>query len=274
MVDEINTGTENEEALPGVAEDASDNPADGVSEGEGAAPKTPQQVAFDKIDPTKLSPADLKIYKHYQGLYTKARQKDKLELAEYNKKLSEIDRYSNDPDHKALQYFKQNGKFPEGYVPTYRTPEKEQSEPVDDPDKFLDPEVIALKEKMSEYDRKEFEREKAAGLNDIKSFIKDLKDIDPTYEQLYYDKAEEMKVLIDSWRGNGMSNQDKIKKAWYALTGETMFENGKKSAWEQMKKKKEEPKPELQSTGASVKEVNGSTLEAAFDAAVAAEGGL
>jgi hypothetical protein len=145
---------------------------------------------------------------------------------------------------------------------------------VDDPDRFLDPEVIALKEKMSEYDRREFEREKATGLNDIKTFIGELVKIDPAYEQMYYDKASEMKVLIDSWKGNGMSNQDKIKKAWYALTGEAMFENGKKSAWELMKKKKEEPKPELQSAGASVKEVNGGTLESAFDAAVAAEGGL
>ena len=274
MADEINTGTENEEALSGVAEGASDNPTDGVSAGEGSTPKTSQEVAFDKIDPTKLSPTDLKIYKHYQGLYTRARQKDKMELSGYNKKIEEVDKYSNDPDHKALRYYKENGKFPEGYVPTYRIPEKDRSEPVDDPDKFLDPEVVALKEKMSEYDRREFEREKGAGLNDIKSFIEKLKTIDPAYENMYYDKLPEMKVLIASWEGNKMSNQEKISKAWYAVTGETMFENGKKSAWEQMKKKKEEPRPELQSTGASVKEVNGTTLESAFDAAVVAEGGL
>lgn len=96
----------------------------GTPSGDGSTP-TQTIDSFEKIDPSKLSEAELKHYKFFQGHFTKATQKYAEKERELSGKLSDYEMRlkSTSPllDNdvvKPFAYYAQHGSFPEGFDPT------------------------------------------------------------------------------------------------------------------------------------------------------------
>ena len=227
-------------------------------------------TAFDKIDPSKLKGMELKLYKKWQGNFTKSTQEWKTKLDSAMKQIEAFKPLLSDPDVQAKSYFLQNGRWPEGYA-------KAQA-PVKEPEPQINPEDIT-----DPFARKLYEDNLAmkARLDKIEGQTNEglTQSIEGT-AQGYYDKLSPEQKEI--WQANFSEIQDiatnliktdrsntpvteKVKKAlsraFNAAAGSNLdnfkkkiAEDTEKAVYEKIKKKKEEVRPE---TGLNVTTVPG-----------------
>ena len=109
MADELNT----EQGNTGGATQPASAP---VPTGDGSTPADKAKIdSFEKIDPNKLSPEELKHYKFFQGHFTKATQKFAEEKKDIMSKMQSFEQLLNDPMFMPLVNYKTTGKLPDGF---------------------------------------------------------------------------------------------------------------------------------------------------------------
>lgn len=202
---------------------------------------------FEKIDTSKLTPEELKSYKHFQAKYTKARQKDKEGFKPLQDKAAFLDNLLADKEI----YNRAYSKF-------YGQPAPEQTS---NSEEYIDPVVKKLS--ALENSVREMSIERAGEV--INSFKNSLgKESSEQFEKL----EPQMTRIVGSMRDSNFTPIEKLQIAWNHLTVSNAYQRGRKDILAEFQKKKNIVSPETNSNATSVvhsKEKQ--TMEEAFAAA-------
>ena len=239
---------------------------------DGSTERPADTFVDEKFDLKTLSAEGLKAYKKLQGDWTRARQAEKAKYQVLEERLNSIQPLMDDPDVRAKAYYRQYGKYPDGYQPTYLPPQQPKEAQIN-PDDITDPVTRQIYLKQLEQDK----ANEAAAKEKHETMVKDtfasvktfVDKLSPAHRQLWNENIKEINESATLYASKGMPVDKALTKAFNAACADKLVELGKLEAINAMKVKAQAPKPETTvNVGAGIVAGDYNTPEEAAAAAI------
>ena len=234
---------------------------------------TPEE-SFTKFDPKTATKEELKAYKKFQADYTRSRQEDKKKLSQMEQQITSIMPLLSDPDVKAIAYFRQFGKFPEGYTGIKAPEQVKQPDP-----NAITPEELANLDPVSrkiyenylrlqdQVSRNNSEKQQTMEKEAVKSVTSFREKLTEPQKKIWNANTEKIRQLSVMLAEKGAPVEDALQISFNAVAGKEMYELGKTDGLKSVQKKIEVKRPETSLNVDTTIPTNARTLEEAFDSA-------
>ncbi len=272
MVEETVTAPVSTETVP----TETNVPADTGKASETVTPETgttPEEESFTKFDPKTATKEELKAFKKLQADYTRARQADKTKLSQMEQQISSLMPLLSDPDVKAIAYFRQFGKFPEGYQ-GIKSPEVKQPDP-----NAITPEELANLDPVSrkiyenylklqdQVNRNNTEKQQGMEREAVKTVTSFRDKLSEPQKKIWNANVEKIRQLSVMLAERGAPVEEALQISFNAVAGKEMYELGKMDGLKTIKQKVETKRPETSLNVDTTIPTTAKTIEEAFNSA-------